>query len=213
MGHDLATVPADARIAQRASVLAAGAARTPAACATVDAALVDEDPLVRVAALGALRSQGRLSVEELVRSLDDPSPSVRIRAAQLAPGVEGTSDHLGLRLIAALDDTDALCRIAALVALGDRQELMAVDAICALATSDSDLLVVEECVAALGALGDPRGLPVVLEATAGKPAMRRRSVAALGAFDDPQVEEALDRLADDRDWQVRQAVAMLRRED
>ena len=81
----------------------------------------------------------------------------------------------------------------------------------AVAETTTDPLVLEEAVATLGALGDPAGLPVVLAATEGRPALRRRTVAALGGFDGEAVEAALDRLAQDRDWQVRQAVAMLRR--
>jgi len=35
-------------------------------------------------------------------------------------------------------------------------------------------------------------------------------VVALAAFDGPEVDEALDRAAEDRDWQVRQAAEDLR---
>jgi HEAT repeat protein len=178
----------------------------------VDAALLDPDPLVRVSALGALRSQGRLSATHLIAALGDPSPAVRVRAAQLAPLAtgRGAKKDLALTLIAALDD-DPICAVAALVALGDRADRLAVDAVCAVASRTGDPLVHEEAVATLGALGDERGLPIVLQATTGKPALRRRAVAALGAFDGDEVEATLDRLAEDRDWQVRQAVAMLRR--
>jgi len=60
-------------------------------------------------------------------------------------------------------------------------------------------------VAALGALGDPTGLSAVLAATTDKPAVRRRAVLALAAFDGPEVEAALRRALGDRDRQVRQA--------
>jgi HEAT repeat protein len=45
----------------------------------------------------------------------------------------------------------------------------------------------------------------VLAACDDKPAVRRRAVLALAAFDGPDVEERLRRALDDRDWQVRQA--------
>jgi HEAT repeat protein len=45
--------------------------------------------------------------------------------------------------------------------------------------------------AVLGALGD-------------KPAIRRRAVVALAAFEGDEVEAALERAAMDNDWQVRQ---------
>jgi len=68
----------------------------------------------------------------------------------------------------------------------------------------SDPLCREAAVAALGAIGDPDGLPAVLSALGDKPAIRRRAAVALAAFDDPEVEPALRRCLEDRDWQVRQ---------
>ena len=63
----------------------------------------------------------------------------------------------------------------------------------------------EAAVAALGAIGDPAGLPAILAATSDKPAVRRRAVLALAPFDGPEVDAALERALSDRDWQVRQA--------
>jgi HEAT repeat protein len=63
----------------------------------------------------------------------------------------------------------------------------------------------EAAVAALGAIGDPAGLPAILAATTDRPAVRRRAVLALAPFHGPEVEAALDRALTDRDWQVRQA--------
>jgi len=63
----------------------------------------------------------------------------------------------------------------------------------------------EAAVAALGALGDPDGLDAVLAACRDKPAVRRRAVLALAAFDGPEVEAALVAALDDHDRQVRQA--------
>ena len=59
--------------------------------------------------------------------------------------------------------------------------------------------------AALGAIGDPAGLAAILAATSDKPAVRRRAVLALAPFSGPDVDAALDRALQDRDWQVRQA--------
>jgi HEAT repeat protein len=80
-----------------------------------------------------------------------------------------------------------------------------VSELCALATGHHDALVREAAVAALGAIGDPVGLPAILTATMDKPAVRRRAVLALAPFEGPEVEEALARALTDRDWQVRQA--------
>ena len=74
-----------------------------------------------------------------------------------------------------------------------------------------DALVREAAVAALGAIGDERGLDAILAATTDRPAIRRRAVLALAPFVDPaapraaEVAAALQRAAADRDWQVRQA--------
>ena len=73
------------------------------------------------------------------------------------------------------------------------------------AGAHEDPLAREAAVAALGALGDPAGLPAVLSACRDKPAVRRRAVLALAPFDGADVEEALRAALEDRDWQVRQA--------
>jgi HEAT repeat protein len=60
-------------------------------------------------------------------------------------------------------------------------------------------------VAALGAIGDARGLPAILDACTDKPAVRRRAVLALASFEGAAVDAAIDTALTDRDWQVRQA--------
>ena len=76
---------------------------------------------------------------------------------------------------------------------------------CALPISHVEPLVREAAVAALGAIGDDRGLPAILSACTDKPAIRRRAMLALAPFDGPDVDAALKRGLEDRDWQVRQA--------
>ena len=71
-------------------------------------------------------------------------------------------------------------------------------------TGHADPLVRESAVAALGAIGDERGLDAILAATNDKPAIRRRAVIALTPFDGPAVDEAMRRALTDKDWQVRQ---------
>jgi HEAT repeat protein len=68
-----------------------------------------------------------------------------------------------------------------------------------------DALVREAAVAALGSLGDPGGRDAVLAACQDKPAIRRRAVLALAAFDGPEVDAALQAALEDKDWQTRQA--------
>ena len=67
------------------------------------------------------------------------------------------------------------------------------------AGAGEDPLVRESAVAALGAIGDDRGLDAILAGTADRPAVRRRAVLALAPFLDPghpragEVATALDR--------------------
>jgi HEAT repeat protein len=107
----------------------------------------------------------------------------------------------------ALGDGDPSVVEAAAWALGERgaRSAGAVADLARVATEHADPLCREAAVAALGAIGDPRGLPAILAGTQDRPAVRRRAVIALAPFEGPQVDEALSRARTDRDWQVRQA--------
>ncbi len=167
----------------------------------------DSDARVRVAALGALARAGgrRRATAVWRRALGDPAPGVRRRAAELAPGIGAPARPL----LALLADHDVTVTEAAAWALGELGPAAvragAVPALAAVASDHDDPLAREAAVAALGALGDPAGLPAVLAACGDKPAVRRRAVLALAPFDGPDVEPALRNALDDRDWQVRQA--------
>jgi HEAT repeat protein len=65
-------------------------------------------------------------------------------------------------------------------------------------------VVREACAAALGSLGDERGLSAILAACSDKPAVRRRAILALAPFEGDEVDAALQRALEDKDWQVRQ---------
>ena len=144
----------------------------------------------------------------------DPEMPVRLRAAQLAPMCPPGPRELHEGLLALLGDDEPLVAVASLVAIGDLEAVELAAPVSELARRSKDALVVEEAVATLGALGAPEGRAVIFELLpTAKPALRRRCVAALGAYEGDEVEAALDQLSSDRDWQVRQAVAMLRRED
>ncbi|HVX23307.1 MAG TPA: HEAT repeat domain-containing protein [Acidimicrobiales bacterium] len=203
------------------------------------AALGDPDGSVRAAAVGALARMGALGVADLLAALDDPSPVVRRRAvgeaanaaagnpATGAPANAATGEAamsgatggdageaageaaLGTALRAALEDADPLVAEAACWALGEWRTTAAVAALGAVARDHGDTRCREAAVAALGAVGDRSGLPAVLGALDDKPTVRRRAVVALAAFDGPEVDDALRRSLDDRDWQVREAAAIL----
>jgi HEAT repeat protein len=181
---------------------------------TSAAAVDDVDPAVRASALGALARLGSLTTEAIGRSLSDPDAGVRRRAAEeagraLARGVIETEDVVAL-LHVALDDPEAAVIESAAWALGEAGQAAspAVERLGRLAVEGPDLCR-EAAVAALGAIGDLRGLPAVLAATEDRPAVRRRAAVALAAFDDPRADEALRRAAADRDWQVRQVAEEL----
>ena len=172
---------------------------------TARAALDDPEPGVRGTALGALVRLGAVTAEELRRALTDVDPGVRRRAAEAAARAGGDVD-VGPGLVAALDDADTGVVEAAAFALGELDPTPpgAVAALAAIA-GHGDVLVREAVVAALGSIGDPASLPVVLRASEDVATVRRRAVLALSAFEGADVEAALGRLASDRDRQVRQA--------
>ncbi len=176
--------------------------------------LTDPNPSVRAAALGAVARIGTLTVDDVAVALEDPSPAVRRRALETAPGLagRGTRSRLPQLLLGALDDPDPLVADAACFALGERRVRPAVEALARLAAEHPDTRCRESAVAALGAIGDPAGRAAVLGALEDKPTVRRRAVAALAAFTGPDVDAALERARQDRDWQVRQATEALLRE-
>lgn len=169
---------------------------------TARALLVDTEPSVRAAALGALGRMGALRPDDVCVALTDHSPVVRRRAVVLA------IPHLEVALSPLLDDPDIGVVEQAAFALGERTpaEPGSVDALVGAATHP-DPLVREAAVAALGSVGDPAGVAAVLAATTDKPAIRRRAVLALAAFAGDAVDAALRRALDDRDWQTRQSAA------
>ncbi|HEV3353769.1 MAG TPA: HEAT repeat domain-containing protein [Acidimicrobiales bacterium] len=170
--------------------------------ATARALLDDVDPAVRATAMGALARAGALRAVDVERALADADSSVRRRACEEAVAVAEVD------LVPVLADTDPSVVEACAWALGERGAAAAgaVDALVRVAGGHADALCREAAVAALGAIGDRRGLDAVLTAAAGdRPAVRRRAVVALAAFDGPEVDAALHAALDDRDWQVRQA--------
>ncbi len=175
------------------------------------AGLGDADPAVQAAAIGALARLGELRAGDVQAALAGGAPAVRRRAAEAATAVRGrgTRSTLPAALTTALGDADALVVVGAAWYLGERRHRPAVPALAAHAAAHADARCREAAVAALGAVGDPAGLPAVLAALGDKPTVRRRATVALAGFDDPRVDPALRKAAQDRDWQVRQAAEEL----
>lgn len=163
--------------------------------------LLDTEAVVRASALAALERAGTLDDATLVAFSGDRDPEVRRRAAELA------ARHHEMDLADLLDDDDALVVEMAAWSCGEHEVVPdhVLSRLISLAGGHDDALVREAAVAALGAIGDERGLPAILVGCQDKPAVRRRAVLALAPFDGPEVDEALRRALADRDWQVRQA--------
>jgi len=174
---------------------------------TARAGLESADPSVRAAALGALERLDALDADTIAAALGDAEMAVRRRAAELA------ATHPSVDLLAVLDDPDDRVVEVAAWACGEHESRRdaIVERLVELAGKAEDPLVRESAVAALGAIGDERGLAAIIVACSDKPAVRRRAVLALAPFDGAEVEAAIERALVDRDWQVRQAAEDLRR--
>ncbi|HQU26247.1 MAG TPA: HEAT repeat domain-containing protein [Acidimicrobiales bacterium] len=163
----------------------------------------------RVVALRGLARRGELDEALWCALVADADPEVRReareQAARRAPSAPAVRDALAR----GLDDDDALAVDAAAFALGEIGDASAVDPLARVAREHPDPRCRESAVAALGAIGDPRGLGAVLDALDDRPPVRRRAVVALAAFEGPEVDAALERARTDRDWQVRAAAEQL----
>ena len=149
---------------------------------TARAAIADADPTTREFGFAALHRMQRLTDRDLADAMSDAAPSVRRRAALIAAHIPSTD------LAALLDDSDATVVEAAAWAAGEHALSTdhIVNRLVSLATEASNALVREAAVAALGAIGDERGLPAILSGCRDKPAIRRRAVLALAPFDGPE---------------------------
>ncbi len=167
----------------------------------VRAALGQSDPVARQLALGALARMDALTDDDVLAAFDDPVATVRHRAVTLA------ARHPAVSVLALLHDKESTVVEAAAWAAGEQEVVddNVLTTLCELGASAPDPLVREAAVAALGAIGNERGLPVILNACADKPNIRRRAVLALAPFGGAQVDAALAAALVDRDWQVRQA--------
>jgi HEAT repeats/PBS lyase HEAT-like repeat len=173
--------------------------------------LADADVGVQAAALGALARLGELQAAEVEAALAGGAPALRRRAVEVALTAHGTGTRSSLpkAVTGALADPDPLVVVGAAWFLAERRSRQAVPVLAATATGHEDARCREAAVAALGAIGDPAGLPAVLSALSDSPTVRRRATVALAGFDDPRVTPALRTAAEDRDWQVRQAAGEL----
>ena len=173
--------------------------------ATAQAGLSSSQADVRASALRSLQRLNELTSEQLQIAIADTSSEVRRTAAEFAAPFHDVSIH---HLI---DDADVFVAEMAAWSLGERVPVTdeELQHLIDRTTSHEEPVVREACAAALGSIGDERGLPAILRACEDKPAVRRRAVLALAPFESEEVDAALQKALEDRDWQVRQNAEIL----
>jgi HEAT repeat protein len=167
----------------------------------------------RILALRGIVRQHLAHADDWRRALSDSDVDVRREALNQIAHVDIDDTEVFDAVVRSLEDDDALVVDGAVFALGEHLYVPAVERLCEIAANHDDARCRESAVAALGAIGDDRARPVILAALTDKPPVRRRAIVALSNFEGPDIEEALERASQDRDWQVRAAVNQLGRDD
>ena len=163
-------------------------------------ALRHGDGTVRASALRALARIGTLTAEILAPFVRDSHIETRRTAVELAVPFPSVNVHQ------CIDDPDVFVAEMAAWCMGERSPAsdIEIETLIDRTTLHSEAVVREACAAALGSLGDERGLPAILAACSDKPAVRRRAILALAPFEGDEVDAVLQRALEDKDWQVRQ---------
>ena len=161
----------------------------------------DGDPRVRASSIAVLSENDALDESLIALGLSDPNPLVRMSVARAA------AQNSSISVLELLSDEDSSVVEIACWAAGEQTEHndSIIEALSGIALEHEDALCRESAVAALGALGDVRGLESILKATKDIATVRRRAVIALAPFEGQAVTDALQFALSDRDWQVRQA--------
>jgi HEAT repeat protein len=173
--------------------------------ATATAGLSSQHSDVRASALRSLHRLNELTSEQLQIAIADTASEVRRTAAEFAAPFHDVSIH---HLI---DDADVFVAEMAAWSLGERTPVTddELQQLIDRTTTHDEPVVREACAAALGSIGDERGLSAILIACTDKPAVRRRAILALAPFEGEEVDAALAQALEDRDWQVRQNAEIL----
>ena len=171
--------------------------------------LTNAAPRRRVLALRGMVRQGLVTPAQWVSAIDDLDVDVRREALNQVAYAASLDAAVVEAIERQLDDEDPLVVDGAIFALGEHLYAGAVERLCEIATSHDDARCRESAIAALGAIGDDRARRVILAALDDKPPVRRRAVVALANFEGPDVDAALERARNDRDWQVRAAADQL----
>jgi HEAT repeat protein len=135
----------------------------------------------RVLALRGAVRQSLLASDDWLAALLDLDVTVRREALAQVAYVEMNDVGILEEIVILLDDPDPLVVDAAVFALGEHFYANAVEKLSNVATNHDDTAPV-----------------------------RRRAIVALSNFEGPDIEAALERASEDRDWQVRAAVDQLK---
>jgi len=164
------------------------------------AGLVQNEALIRASALRALHRMGQLTSDDLSACISDIDADVRRTVVELS------AQFSEVEIYHLVNDTDLFVAEMTAWALGERTTItdVEIEMLIQQTTEHAEPVVREACAAALGSLGDERGLQAILSACTDKPAVRRRAILALAAFEGDEVDAALTAALEDKDWQVRQ---------
>lgn len=208
MTHHDSTLPASPDDA----LLSAGFDTTGQSDALLREALGSHDPRTRVLAWRGAWRRGFLTMADWLEGLGDGDEDV-VRDVLALVAESPVNDAVLERVVALLQHDDPLVVDAAAFCLGEHVYLPSVDGLVHVATHHDDIRCREAAVASLGSLGLDAGRPAILAALDDKPSVRRRAIVALANFEGPDIEAALAKSRDDRDWQVRAAVDQLGRSE
>ncbi|MCA9456199.1 MAG: HEAT repeat domain-containing protein [Nitrospiraceae bacterium] len=130
------------------------------------------------AAKGLSRIQNSLAIDTLILLLQDKVPAVREEAGRAIQAIGNTSIP---KLLEKLKDQNWKIRLRAVEALTLLKPLEAVGHLMILVLEDSDTAVRQDAVRALGQIGDPRAIPLLLSSLALEtPSLKLPSIEALG---------------------------------
>jgi hypothetical protein len=161
-----------------------------------------------VGILGEIRSADAL--DHFTRTIRHSDPRVR-RETILALSKLGGEEAVPL-LVRGLSDAESGLRAAAALGLGLTKSGAGVTPILAVLGRETDNEACQEMIRALGRIGDPRAVPALAERAGGgwlsrtPTQIRVEAVRALGEIGGEAARAVLQRLAKDRDHDVREAV-------
>jgi HEAT repeat protein len=195
------------------ALLTAGFGKTPNFEAVLRNGFSSAQPRQRILALRGLVRQSLVTEAEWTQALRDSDDDVRREALHQLAYAQVSSQEVLDCAVGLLTDEHPLVVEACCFVCGEYEIVSTVETLCDIASNHDDARCREIAIAALGSIGDERGLPTILASLNDKPPVRRRAIVALSNFEGPDVDAALERAADDRDWQVRAAVGQLGREE